>query len=187
MTPFHRRSLQDRHSLTPSFRSTPKACVNCRNRKVKCDRQLPCSTCKRWGIQNCVYPSPVRISPRPKRAESQRKNRDEPDKLLLERLRKLEIMVKNFGGSVTTEDSLTDFGTPTNVELDDTGGRDVRDDAKPRNSPCGADGEKGVGRLVVKSDRSRYMSIAFWASAGDVCDLTHPFSVRVRTASESLR
>ncbi|EPX74461.1 transcription factor [Schizosaccharomyces octosporus yFS286] len=35
-------------------RRTPKSCLNCRRRKLKCDRQHPCSRCKERS-ERCVY------------------------------------------------------------------------------------------------------------------------------------
>jgi hypothetical protein len=37
----------------------PRSCVTCRQRKVRCDKQTPCSNCRRGGIP-CVLPSPER-------------------------------------------------------------------------------------------------------------------------------
>ncbi|PGH23889.1 hypothetical protein AJ80_02138 [Polytolypa hystricis UAMH7299] len=44
----------------------PKACVNCRSRKVKCDRNLPCANCAAWSL-DCVFPPPIRKCPRSKK------------------------------------------------------------------------------------------------------------------------
>ncbi|KAG5657463.1 hypothetical protein KAF25_006027 [Fusarium avenaceum] len=58
------------------------ACVLCQQRKVKCDRTFPCSTCKKNGAQ-CV----------PATQPRQRKRRF-PERELLERLRKYEAIMR---------------------------------------------------------------------------------------------
>src|ERR1700761_2736542 len=71
----------------------PRSCVTCRKRKVKCDKIHPCSNCNRAHIE-CVFPSPGRA---PRKA---RKIGEGRDKELLERLRRLEGVVKGMGVEV---------------------------------------------------------------------------------------
>lgn len=68
----------------------PRSCVTCRKRKVKCDKTHPCSNCNRAHIE-CVFPSPGRA---PRKV---RKLGNGKDKELLERLRRLEGVVKGLG------------------------------------------------------------------------------------------
>ena len=148
---------------SPLLRKYPKACIVCRNRKVKCDRQLPCSTCRRWGIQDCVYPSPIRVSPRPRRNEAARNDHERPDRLLLDRLRKLEIMVQKLGGNIDADGSSANSGTPAEARAGGSGLRSPEDSTND-----GTSSEKGVGRLVTKNNRSRYLSPAFWVGVDEV-------------------
>ncbi|KAM0720277.1 hypothetical protein Q7P37_004413 [Cladosporium fusiforme] len=71
----------------------PRSCVTCRKRKVKCDKTHPCTNCNRARIE-CVYPAPGRA---PRKV---RKVGEGRDKELLERLRRLEGVVKNLGVEV---------------------------------------------------------------------------------------
>ena len=71
----------------------PRSCVTCRKRKVKCDKLHPCSNCNRAHIE-CVFPAPGRA---PRKI---RKVGDGRDKELLERLRRLEGVVKGLGVDV---------------------------------------------------------------------------------------
>ncbi|GAB7363169.1 hypothetical protein MBLNU230_g3453t1 [Neophaeotheca triangularis] len=71
----------------------PRSCVTCRKRKVKCDKIHPCSNCSRAHI-DCVFPAPGRA---PRKA---RKIGEGRDKELLERLRRLEGVVKGLGVEV---------------------------------------------------------------------------------------
>lgn len=145
------------------LRKYPKACIVCRDRKVKCDRQLPCSTCRRWGIQNCVYPSPIRVSPRPKRSQLLEQSNAGPDRLLLERLKKLEIMVQRLGGTIDVDSSISSSGTPAEPQ-----GGGFRSHSPEKSTNGGASSERGVGILATKDSRSRYLSSSFWVPA-EVC------------------
>jgi hypothetical protein len=71
----------------------PRSCVTCRKRKVKCDKTHPCTNCKRARI-DCIYPAPGRA---PRKV---RKIGEGRDKELLERLRRLEGVVKTLGVEV---------------------------------------------------------------------------------------
>ncbi|KAF5229154.1 hypothetical protein FAUST_10626 [Fusarium austroamericanum] len=75
--------------MSTSMQDTPKpkphrvlACVLCQQRKVKCDRTFPCSTCVKHGTQ-CVPAT----QPRPRR-------RRFPERELLDRLRRYEALMK---------------------------------------------------------------------------------------------
>ncbi|KAK5122667.1 hypothetical protein LTR85_003930 [Meristemomyces frigidus] len=71
----------------------PRSCVTCRKRKVKCDKLHPCTNCNRAHIE-CVFPAPGRA---PRKA---RKVGEGRDKELLDRLRRLEGVVKGMGVEV---------------------------------------------------------------------------------------
>ncbi|KAJ9634722.1 hypothetical protein H2204_006171 [Knufia peltigerae] len=67
------------------------ACWTCRDRKVKCDKVLPCRNCTVAGIM-CSYPPQVRTVRRPKKAQA-RSNSKQND-VLKERIDKLEALLK---------------------------------------------------------------------------------------------
>jgi len=76
-------------TMSAPTENTPKAkphrvlaCVLCQQRKVKCDRTFPCSSCTKQGAQ-CVPAT----QPRPRR-------RRFPERELLERLRRYEALMK---------------------------------------------------------------------------------------------
>jgi hypothetical protein len=86
--------LSQRPSVDAQGRAlNPRSCVTCRKRKVKCDKTHPCTNCKRARIE-CIYPAPGRA---PRKV---RKIGEGRDKELLERLRRLEGVVKNLGVEV---------------------------------------------------------------------------------------
>ncbi|KAL6918984.1 hypothetical protein FSST1_003010 [Fusarium sambucinum] len=75
--------------MSTSMQDAPKpkphrvlACILCQQRKVKCDRTFPCSTCVKHGVQ-CVPAT----QPRPRR-------RRFPERELLDRLRRYEALMK---------------------------------------------------------------------------------------------
>ncbi|KAH8895436.1 hypothetical protein GQ53DRAFT_50721 [Thozetella sp. PMI_491] len=70
-------------SSRPSKPQRVLACVLCQQRKVKCDRRFPCSNCTKSGAQ-CV---PATLTPRQRR-------RRFPERVLLERLRKYEDILR---------------------------------------------------------------------------------------------
>ena len=154
-------------------RKYPKACLVCRTRKVKCDRKFPCGTCKRWNIADCVYPNPIRVSPRPKKSDSRSTGKigDGSETSLLERVRQLELIVLNLGGSIPVDDSMADMTMQTTKQAKPH--EDHREDSVARQaSKVGHDDithvEKGLGKLVVKDAKSRYLSEGFWVNVDQV-------------------
>ncbi|KAF2230658.1 hypothetical protein EV356DRAFT_519531 [Viridothelium virens] len=83
------QSKSRRVAATPS-------CHLCRKRKVKCDRGYPCLSCQRAGAE-CIYSPPSRL-PRGRQGGRRRK-----DSELLQRIAKLETLVKDLEGDEPTE------------------------------------------------------------------------------------
>jgi hypothetical protein len=76
------------HSLSPSIVSrdhamSSQACEPCSRRKVRCDKQQPCSNCKRRKQDQCIYPEATPI----------------------DRIKKLESLVKSLGEDPDSEES----------------------------------------------------------------------------------
>lgn len=67
-------------------------CVLCQQRKVKCDRNEPCSNCIKANVE-CI-PAPV-LQPR-------KRKRRFPEAELLERLRRYEHHLRSLGADVDT-------------------------------------------------------------------------------------
>lgn len=87
----HRRLLLKMSSTNPSPNIPPTkhthACVRCSDRKVRCDKQTPCNSCVRHNVQCIFHP------PRPPR----RKRRSDKDKLVDERLKRYEALLREKG------------------------------------------------------------------------------------------
>ncbi|KAF4552830.1 Fungal specific transcription factor domain-containing protein 15 [Elsinoe fawcettii] len=159
----------------------PRSCVTCRRRKVKCDKSHPCANCVRAHI-DCVFPTPGRAPRRP------RKHADNRDTELLERLRRLEGVVKGLGVDVDTTAGNTSehAGRESRVHEDHSTGssphsehpirRSIDDTSLRDEGPEGTRNPKQLehrfGRLVVSEGRSRYVNTSFWASlSNEVEDL----------------
>lgn len=83
----------------------PRSCVTCRRRKVRCDKHMPCSNCRRAQI-SCVFPAPGRAPrrPRPKDPNAPPKQPSSERELeLMKRLRKLEGIVDELSGQIELE------------------------------------------------------------------------------------
>ena len=68
-------------------------CINCRRRKVRCDRRHPCAPCTRNKIE-CVFPVSGRIPRRGPNPSTQKQAE------LVGRLRRLEALVGDLGSQV---------------------------------------------------------------------------------------
>ncbi|KAK3392758.1 fungal-specific transcription factor domain-containing protein [Podospora didyma] len=83
----------------------PRSCVTCRRRKVRCDKHMPCSNCRRAHIP-CIFPAPGRAPrrPRPKHPSAPSKQPSSERELeLVKRLRKLEGIVEELSGQIELE------------------------------------------------------------------------------------
>lgn len=73
-------------SSAPPSRST-YSCVRCSDRKVRCDRQTPCSTCVKHNVQ-CIF----RVPPPPRRKQKRAK-----DESLKTKLKRYEALLQKLG------------------------------------------------------------------------------------------
>ncbi|KAK2760331.1 hypothetical protein FQN54_002399 [Arachnomyces sp. PD_36] len=76
-----------------------KACIPCRTRKVKCDKKTPCTNCVSWALE-CVFPSPIRRCPRPKRKHTPSRSPAAPMRDDVEAGSEDRVCVKDSGQSV---------------------------------------------------------------------------------------
>lgn len=136
----------------------PRSCVTCRRRKVRCDKNSPCSNCVKQGIE-CVFPGPGRAPRKPRKA---------PDSELLSRLRRLEGVVKSLGlGEHVEENSGISTNPPRAMSLvqDQVSQYSSGDSPEPPEKRGPLDTQ--IGRLVINEGRSRYVTNQFWATMGD--------------------
>jgi hypothetical protein len=155
--------------LEPAVKA--RSCIVCRNRKVRCDRQTPCSHCRRANI-SCVYPStdrPPRWVRRLDRftEDSDQLSRKHPQHIdpsldvAMDRLQNLENLVKELRAQLERAKSstlVTNSG-PATPSHDDA------DVVAPTSEPATHDSPASCGRLVGQdgAGESRYVGNAFWS------------------------
>ncbi|KAG4028690.1 hypothetical protein MFRU_020g01290 [Monilinia fructicola] len=161
-----------------------RSCVECRRRKVKCDKRVPCSNCTKAQAQ-CIFPAPGRAPRRPRTGGKPVSDREAE---LLKRLRRLEGVVEELSGQIEVENlkhsPSSDHSSPPNKDVESSGeskvrtngngNGDERDTARewatgsfnmglaPPKDPYFTM-EQGIGRLVLDSGKSQYVSNPFWA------------------------
>lgn len=172
---------------TPNPRtSTPKrkqrSCVTCRSRKVRCDKQSPCSNCRRANIA-CVLGSadhPPRWARRLERWTNNAATSDPPASQdvdpnvgkVMDRLRNLEVLVKELSGqleqahaaSKSVAGASSDFNSPANSTQE----RDAASQKDEISAAHDSNVQKQFGRLVLQhAGDSRYVSSGFWSCIND--------------------
>ncbi|KAI0545913.1 hypothetical protein F4679DRAFT_448701 [Xylaria curta] len=155
-----------------------RSCVVCRSRKVRCDKQSPCSNCRRAGIP-CVVPSadrPPRWARRLERVahnaaagERAAQAADAPTAQVMERLRSLETLVKDLSSQLEQAHVAANSSTgnsPASSTQD-------REGDLHRSAPLTGTSSirSQFGRLVLgDASRSRYVSSGFWSRVNDELD-----------------
>jgi len=156
-----------------------RSCVVCRSRKVRCDKQSPCSNCRRANIA-CIVPS---IDRPPKWARRLANNAAARNALapqdanpgvdhVMDRLRNLEKLVKELSGQLeqahAVASSAGDGSPGYNSPRRSTQDRDEEHqrDLSPTTNTSNV--QKQFGRLVLQdTSRSRYVSSGFWSRVND--------------------
>ncbi|KAI9172209.1 putative transcriptional regulatory protein [Paramyrothecium foliicola] len=169
----------------------PRSCVTCRRRKVRCDKQMPCSNCRRAQIP-CIFPAPGRAprQPRPKDPNAPPKNTSQREVELVKRLKKLEGIVEELSGQIEVESGgkgPSPAGSPEashppaanprqmsgNLDMTAMSGGSPKDfDFISESGSEGArrvDLQQKMGRLVLNDHKgsTRYVSSVFWTKLND--------------------
>lgn len=195
----HTSNNTDNRVQKPSQSSTnanpnlnPRSCITCRRRKVKCDKKQPCANCVKAHI-DCVFPSPGRAPRKPRKPQ---------DSELIERLKKLEGVVRSLGVQTGVQGEDTQNGreeetSPSTVtdgnaepkkeeelKLEEQAPNAHQEPEELKQTKFDQDGKKSsitglenrFGRLVVDEGRSRYINPSFWANlSNEVCTLSASF------------
>ncbi|KAI8305440.1 Aurofusarin cluster transcription factor aurR2 [Colletotrichum sp. SAR11_59] len=145
-------------STTSSQHKSPRvlACVLCQHRKIKCDRNTPCSNCIKANV-TCTpsTPAPARKRRRP--------NQD-----LQERLARCEALLKQYA---TTGSTTPPAGPPTVSSIlspatqptpSSTAASILDDIGSPATSQW-----KPAGKVVVEDGSVRFMDSYLWATVHD--------------------
>ncbi|EXJ90761.1 hypothetical protein A1O1_03865 [Capronia coronata CBS 617.96] len=132
----------------------PKAfsCIRCFERKVKCDKQNPCSNCVKSKVE-CVF----RVPPAPRR-----RKRRPPEEILLARLKKCEELLQTMG--VDVDSSSTPTISPATTNDAQTSASQLG--AEPTYSRHGLFTAPGSnsGQLIVDRGKSRFIENNLWTS-----------------------
>lgn len=169
----------------------PRSCVTCRRRKVRCDKQMPCSNCRRAQIP-CIFPAPGRAprQQKPKDPNAPPKSSSEREVELVKRLRKLEGIVEELSGQIEVESGSgrqahsesPRVGTSGDASahsqyassLDFFAGRPSSEGAHDTNLDVLRKRDIGqqFGRMVLGDHKgtTRYVSSGFWSKINDEID-----------------
>jgi Fungal Zn(2)-Cys(6) binuclear cluster domain len=129
----------------------------CRTRKVRCDKQSPCSNCHRANIA-CVFPS----ADRPPRWA--RRQASTAPAQMMQRLQNLESLVKDLSGQLELANASVASGAGGSSGLNSPKSSNHDRDADYLKDPL----QKPFGRLVLQDpNRSRYVGSGFWSRVDD--------------------
>ena len=177
-------------SSAPAPAPKSRSCVVCSKRKVRCDKQVPCSNCRRANIA-CVFPSTHRL---PKWTRRIQQLTDTPsasspqpaldpnvavDKVI-ERLQRLERLVKELPGQLehahTAAGSVGDGSSAINSPGRSPESTEQQTDHSPATSSSSV--ENQFGRLVLQGNSSsRYISSGFWSRVNDEVSVFYFFNI----------
>ncbi|KPM37974.1 hypothetical protein AK830_g8605 [Neonectria ditissima] len=132
-------------SPPPNVPSKPTfACIRCAERKVKCDRQRPCSACVNHKV-DCVFQPP-----RPPR----RRHRQAKDQILTDRLRYYESLLQEKGIEPTNlpADSQTETVVPNESCL-----------PTPSSTHSEASGTVNKTQVIHGQGRSMFVNNSLWS------------------------
>lgn len=136
---------------SPSGGLKAHACVLCQRRKVKCDRQVPCTGCAKAQV-DCEYRDP--LPPR-------RRQKKNPEAAMIARIRRYEKALQKAGIDVTSleADDPQELST-TRIVGSDTGerlSRSRRLSSTISEQTSESSSRQEPGRLVTKKGRSLYL------------------------------
>ena len=168
---------------TPSSAPAPtpklRSCALCRSRKVRCDKQSPCSNCRRANIA-CVRASTDRP---PRWARRLLNNAAASNALalqeadpgvgeLMNRVRNLENLVTELSGQLEQAHAAARLAGGASSGVNFLGSsaqdRDAEHDRDRSSATNFSSVQKQFGRLVLQdANRSRYVSSGFWSRVND--------------------
>ncbi|THX94641.1 hypothetical protein D6D02_10090 [Aureobasidium pullulans] len=112
-----------------------QACEPCARRKVRCDKQQPCSNCKRRKQDQCTYPEAAPT----------------------DRVKRLESLVRSLGGDPNSDGSRA----PKRARL---GPSPVETQSNDRDAGASTESERGQPILVEQDGQSYYVEMRAWHS-----------------------
>ncbi|KLO85288.1 uncharacterized protein LW93_13892 [Fusarium fujikuroi] len=154
----------------------PRSCVTCRRRRVRCDKTMPCSNCRRAQC-DCIYPAPGRAPRQTRLAPTgTATGQSEREIDLLDRLRKLEGLVHEMSGqgAASGNDMEVSNGESPLASEKNKSAKDVVQAATEKvkresESTDFSKINKQLGRLVLHDGDStpRYVNSGFFVKLND--------------------
>lgn len=176
---------------TPAVATKLRSCVVCRSRKVRCDKQSPCSNCRRANIP-CVLPATDRPPRWVRRLEHLPRpaatHNAVPDlKKAMDRLQVLEGLVSELRGQLEDARATTSsVGDTSSGAIDSRNSTQESDEVQHITTMPASEAsavQKQFGRLVLQdSSHGRYVSSGFWSRVND--EVTFACSPRALFSSE---
>lgn len=152
---------RDNMTSLPEKPTKAFSCIRCFERKVKCDKENPCSNCVKSRVE-CVFRTP----PAPRR----RKKRPQ-EEILLARLKQCEDLLRSKGIEVDTSDVPGQSAAPsdppshdTSLPSPDTG---MTGNRPPSESIFFPGANPKTGQLIVDQGKSRFIENNLWASVSE--------------------
>ncbi len=146
-----------------SFCPAERSCLECHRRKIKCDRQLPCSYCTKTRV-HCVSAQPSRKS---------RRFPGPTDVDVLTRLRCLEDASAQVDAGTRDGDLDRSSFQGRMPPTADQGHRNTRSEISPVGEDVTRDHGDEDGKLVFEKGKPRYVHNSFWAELDhEVCSLS---------------
>jgi hypothetical protein len=153
-------SMQDLPAAIPQFSgaaqprpSVIRACIECRRRKIRCDRRHPCAYCAKNRI-HCVYPHPHQESKTLAAASDSSTD-------VLARLRRLEDALEGLRKAVEASTQRKAFeGERVVVEGEE--GEEGIEKGGLSEEVATRDLETERGKLVFERGEPRYVNNGFW-------------------------
>ncbi|RGP80704.1 hypothetical protein FLONG3_1179 [Fusarium longipes] len=136
----------------PYNTNTLRSCIFCRQRKIKCDRQQPCSNCLRLEL-DCSYP-----------AGRGRAKRRPP---LVDRLQRLEDTIRRLASQVDAAKTTDGASPATEVGPRHGRGRGNPSVSNSNDTSLDASIDQQLGRLMIDDSKSYYVSNIMWANLGN--------------------
>ncbi|KAH8806099.1 putative fungal-specific transcription factor [Xylogone sp. PMI_703] len=134
------------------------SCLSCRQRKVKCDRRMPCSNCTKAGNQ-CNFIPPVR---------GKRRRMKPPKEGLHAKLKRYERLLKACGVQYEPSESSRFGDTDCESEPTSPADTEMTEDTQSRktdhNDPYGLN--ENTPLLITNEGISRYLDSTMWYSLG---------------------
>jgi hypothetical protein len=162
-------SSQQKPEYPRSSMAGMRSCLECRRRKIGCDKLHPCAYCTKLRLR-CEYPQLSRAHV----AGVGISGHD-----IIRRLERVEAAVESLKSTAgTTFSSNTISSGEIGQRLSPPDGNGL--ERRTSETVEVGDSEREVGRLVFEKGESRYVSEGFWASLDDEVRLhPHPLTLQV--------